>query len=178
MRFILFGLLSCLLVCCNSHKKNSADYSSYFNAIDSITGTENWRWISGADTSYYYFSRIGDQKINVYRFNIQQGDSVNTQLTAIDVNDDVISWPINDKHWELVSARNGTMVWASPGAMDTLEFKRIDSSHLISSITTGEVDTLKKTLPLSTFLVRAKYDYEHGTNYVDSALVPPKISGK
>ncbi|MBS1654858.1 MAG: hypothetical protein JSU05_08440, partial [Bacteroidetes bacterium] len=43
---------------------------------------------------------------------------------------------------------------------------------------TGRIDTLSKTLPLATFLVRAKYDYEHGTSYLDSSLVLPRRTKK
>jgi hypothetical protein len=33
---------------------------------------------------------------------------------------------------------------------------------------------LKKTLPLSTFLVRTRYDYEYGTRLSDSSEIPAR----
>jgi len=51
--------------------------------------------------------------------------------------------------------------------------QKITDSSLQLRSSDGEL-MFKRTLPLGTFLVRAKYDYEHGTKLLDSAEIPPK----
>lgn len=174
--YYLFILL--LFAACEEHGKTSVDLKAKFDSIDKITGVDNWKWIDGSDTSYLYFSRINDQKINIYHFNIIKGDSVNTQLNSIKAKYDSIKWDWRNKQWDLISANDSVMEWAEKGENGHFIFKKLDRMHISLTSPTGRIDTLSKTLPLATFLVRVKYDYEHGTSYLDSSLVPPRRTKK
>jgi len=136
-----------------------------FDKIENITGVANWRMIDDTDTSYIYFSRI-DDKINVYHFHIKQGDSVNTKLNSINSYNDSVYWNWNNKRWYLLSANDSVMEWADPQLNENSPYRitKADSSHISYQLPDGHFIILTKTLPLSSFLVRTKYDYEHGTD--------------
>jgi hypothetical protein len=176
---IYWALLLVLFISCGEQEKKATNLKEQFDAIDKITGVDNWKLIDGADTSCLYFSRIAEQRINVYHFNIVKGDSANTQLNSIEAKNDSVFWNWTGKQWYLVSAKDSIMEWADKTADNNhYTFKRKDKMHISYTLPGGHIVELSRTLPLATFLVRSKYDYEHGTSYIDSSEVPPRAKIK
>jgi hypothetical protein len=72
-----------------------------------------------------------------------------------------IVWNWNNKHLTLSAATENTNHWE--GDSSKIEFAKMDASNLVLTINNKEKLKVTKTLPLSTFLVRSFYDYQHGT---------------
>jgi hypothetical protein len=171
MKVFFICLLTLVFTACSQTEKSKTNSipKDKFNQIDSIVGTNNWQVIEGHDTSYLYFSRIGDALINVYRYQINKGDSVNTHLNIITHQQDSVIWNRENEKLLLVKAGDNALQWVplnAPGS--TYILQKTDSSHISFVFPDGHKTIMKRTLPLSTFLVRKQYDYAHGTSYVDS----------
>ena len=171
MKVFFICLLTLVFIACNQTEKGKANSipKDKFNQIDNIVGTNNWQVIEGQDTSYLYFSRIGDALINVYRYQINKGDSVNTHFNNITHQQDSVIWNWENEKLLLVASADNAIQWAlvnDPNSKYILQ--KTDSSHLSFVFPDGHKAIMKRTLPLSTFLVRKQYDYAHGTSYVDS----------
>jgi len=163
------GVFILLIISCNQNKKSVQTTKEAFDKIEDITGVANWQLIDGADTSYLYFSRIGDVHTNIYQFVIVKGDSADTRLNTIVTNNDTVFWKWENKQWYLQAANDSVMEWADAGPKENsaYRFTKKDSSHISYRFPNGHQAVLTKTLPLSSFLVRVKYDYEHGTNFAN-----------
>lgn len=171
MKVFFICLLTLVFAACNQTEKSKTNSvpKNKFNQIDSIVGTNNWQVIEGQDTSYLYFSRIGDALINVYRYQINKGDSVNTHLNNITHQQDSVIWNWENERLLLVASADNAIQWAPLNAPNSKYILlKTDSSHISFVFPDGHKAIMKRTLPLSTFLVRKQYDYAHGTSYVDS----------
>ena len=171
MKVFFICLLTLVFVACNQSEKGKTNVvpKDKFNQIDSIVGTNNWQVIEGQDTSYLYFSRMGDALINVYRYQISKGDSVNTRLNNITHQQDSVIWNWENEKLFLVKAGENVIQWSSLNAANsTYTLQKTDSIHMSFVFSDGHKAIMKRTLPLSAFLVRKQYDYAHGTSYVDS----------
>ena len=172
-RIFFTGLSIVLIVSCNQSKKPIQTAKGIFDKIEGITGVANWQLIDGADTSYLYFSRLGDVNTNIYQFKIVKGDSVNTKLNSMTAYNDTVYWNGDDKRWYLQSANDSVMEWADAGLKEksSYRFTKTDSSHISYQPADRHPAILTKTLPLSAFLIRTKYDYEHGTSFANKDTV-------
>jgi hypothetical protein len=176
--FICFLIL--VVAACNEHepvKKNNAIKES-LDKIEHLSENGNWQLIDGTDTSYLFFSRIGNE-INVYRYNIRKGDSVNTRMNNIVHQSDSVIWNWENEKLLLAGVDSTTINWQALNAgKDTYRMVKTDSLHISFAFPHGHTAVMKKMLPLSTFLVRQQYDYTHGTSYVDSGVVLPQHKKK
>jgi hypothetical protein len=182
MRAFFICFLILIVAACNEPSKNN-DYNpkEKFDKIESITGSDNWQLIDGVDTSYVYFSRMGNL-INVYRYNISKGDSVNTRMNNIVLQSDSVIWNWENEKLLLTGVDSNAINWVAMNTgKDKYKMVKSDSSHILFVLPNGHTAGMKKMLPLSTFLVRRQYDYIHGTSYTDSATIltrHPKKKGK
>jgi len=177
MKVFSLCVLLALLAACNNEVRETVRRApkDKFDAIDGITGIANWRVVDGTDTSYLYFSRMGDALIHVYHFSISKGDSVNTQMFNIVNRGDSVVWAWGNKGYLLSSIDSNTARWEDlRNRKDVIILKKADRLHMSFLFPDGHEATMQQTLPLSTFLVRRKYDYLHGTSYTDSALIKPR----
>jgi len=168
-------LLAALAACNNQTSKTVPAPKSTFDAIDSITGVASWQLVDGPDTTYLYFSRMGNALIHVYHFSINKGDSANTRMNNIVSAGDSVVWNWGDKQLLLVAANGRMARWEDlANRNDVYTLQKTDSLHLAFLFPGGRVASMQLTLPLATFLVRRKYDYIHGTHYLDSGAVAPR----
>lgn len=167
--FICFLILA--VAACNEAVKNNNSPKEVFDKIESVTGSDNWQLIDGADTSYIYFSRIGNG-INVYRYKISKGDSVNTRMNNIIHQSDSVIWNWENEKLLLAGIDSNIINWEALNAgRGKYKLLKADSLHISLVLPNGHTAEMKKMLPLSTFLVRQQYDYVHGTSYTDSATI-------
>lgn len=166
--FFICFLLSVAAACNEPVKKNSSPKDT-FDKIENVTGSDNWQLINGVDTSYIYFSRMGNA-VNVYRYMVSKGDSVNTSMNNMTLRNDSVTWNWDSVKLLLTGADSNTISWeAMNAAKDIYKMVKTDSLHISFVFPDGHTAVMKKMLPLSTFLVRQQYDYIHGTSYSDSA---------
>ena len=172
MKVFFICFLTLIFAACNQTKKNNNIPKDKFDQIESIVGTSNWQMIDGPDTSYIYFSRIGNVYTNVYRYQISKGDSANTQMNNIIHQQDAVIWNWGNDKLLLVAVNNNTIQWEKMGAENAKYImQKTDSLHMSFMFPDGHKAIMKRTLPLSAFLIRQRYDYTHGTSYTDSAEV-------
>jgi hypothetical protein len=170
---ILFFLF--VLSACNHPQKRDSDMA--FRALRGLLPTANWQMTNSEDTSYVYFSSQFDESLKVYEYRLIRGDSVVTCEGNISISADSVLWSWNHHLLFLLDADEKKANWRDKGSGENYVLEKINDSSLqfrSSSIFLN----LKKTLPLSTFLVRSKYDYEHGTMLADSAEIPPRKTQK
>src|SRR4051812_22616844 len=106
--FICFLVL--VVAACNEPVKKDKTPKEAFDKIEGIIGNDNWQLIDGTDTSYIYFSRIGNE-INVYRYNISKGDSVNTRMNNIVHQSDSVIWNWDNEELLLTDVDSNTINW-------------------------------------------------------------------
>ena len=167
--FICFLIL--VVAACNEPVKKNSSPKEDFDKIEGVIGNDNWQLIDGVDTSYIYFSRIGNL-INVYRYNISKGDSVNTRMNNIVHQSDSVIWNWDNEKLFLTGVDSNAINWEAMNAgKDKYKIFKADSIYMSFVFPNGHTAVMKKMLPLSTFLVRKKYDYTHGTSYIDSSTI-------
>lgn len=178
MKFLLiFSASIFFLTACNNNsapvKKDEVKFpKGKFDAIENLIGTSNWRVITDQDTSYLYFSRTGDLHFNVYHYRINKGDSADTRMNNIDNVQDSVIWNFNNEDLLLSEGNNKILVWKKLNEpQDQYILEKTDSVNMSFTFPDGHKAIMKKTLPLSVFLARKRYDYLHGTSYVDSPEV-------
>lgn len=164
-KYVAIGILITLISSCKSEKKKELTAKERFDKIERITDG-NWQINNPDDTSYVYYSRVSDTRVNVYNYNIDKGDSVDNNLSTIELVNDSICWtrPGATKGL-LISVNDSIMQWRDVGEKKILySVERKDSAHIIYTAPGEPVRILIKTPSLTTFLVRKKYDYTHGTD--------------
>jgi hypothetical protein len=131
----------------------------------------NWQVIHNRDTFYIFFSPINDSLVETYEYKIINGDSVNTQQNAIKYFDDTLKWQFNEYYYTISQIEKNKISLALNNEIYYLN--KISDSLMVVE---GFDDSLyfKRTLPLSTFLVRKKYDFVNGTSGTDSAETEPR----
>lgn len=164
-------MCSLLLIACHHRQKQNASID--LQRLGSILPTANWRVINGADTSYIYFSRQFDNSYKAYEYKLVHGDSVVAWDGGIEISGDSVIWSWNHHLLFLLDANDTKASWRDGSSGESYVLQKINDSSLQLRSSSMYLD-LKKTLPLSTFLVRAKYDYEYGTRFADSAEIPPR----
>jgi len=140
----------------------NASLLKQYNSLEKVFDNQNWMVIRGKDTSYLYLSRLNNFLILAHNFNMKKGDSANLMIDSIKVADNnKITWNHSNKNYILESATDYTNNWVADSSK--IIFRKNDIGTLGFEITGQEKLMLKKTLPLSTFLVRSFYDYQRGT---------------
>lgn len=166
---ILFYLVI-LTACTHPQKQNPA---GDLQKLGSILPTANWQVINRTDTSYIYFSRQFDNTFKTYEYKLIDGDSGAVWHGSIATSDDSIVWDWNHHSLLLAAVSDSKANWKEKNSDENYVLQKINDSSLQLRSPSGQV-SFTRTLPLSTFLVRAKYDYEHGTKLLDSTEVPPR----
>ncbi len=134
------------------------------DALEGVFSNDNWQIIDKKDTSYFYFSRLGDLTVNTYEYKIVKGDSAQVIHSSFSADKAGINWYFNGKQLQVVSATKGRAVLHEKGRDSAqYEFIRTDNDHLTLTYPDKKKVVMKKMLPLSLFLVRSFYDYSHGT---------------
>ena len=171
MRYIIFFFFLILLFSCDSPKKEFSPKGE-FDKLENIFSTANWQMIDSNDTSYLYFSRLGDLNYKVYNYKIIKGDSSLYDVGTIGYLNNAINWMRSADTLKLASSDSTSAIWNTvKDNKMACSFKKLSDSS-ISLEVDGRKILLTKTLPLATFLVRSKYDYMNNTHMVDSPLVP------
>lgn len=146
-----------------------------YKALEEVFTNDNWLLAGKNDSSYFYFSRLGDFKVNAYEYKLVKGDSAAVKYTSVQKEGDKIAWEFNNQKLYLKSATKARAVWSVAGA-DSLqyEFLRINENQLGLTYPDRHKLVLHKTLPFSLFLVRSRYDFTHGTKYAFDNTPSPK----
>jgi peptide subunit release factor RF-3 len=174
MKFLILLSFVFFLSACNRTDK-TVQAKDKFDAIEKIVGNGNWQLLDDSDTSYLYFSRMGDAQFNVYHYKINNGDSANTNMNNISRRQDTVIWSWQNQQLILSDITNDSIAWEKiSDEKDKYVLKKIDSLHLSFIFPDKHESILKLTLPLATFLVRSRYDYLHDAHSVDSGIVPPR----
>lgn len=136
-----------------------------FNALEKLFENQNYLITQGKDSSYIYFSRLNNYLFQVHSYKMIKGDS--TQLTIDQIllntkNEVTFNW--KGMPLQLKQATEFAADWVLANTDSTVyRFKKIDQNKIQLINQAGNKLELKKTLALSTFLVRSYYDFQHGT---------------
>jgi hypothetical protein len=186
--FIFYGLILVTIISCHSTPgsenadstaikaadtvkrvdeiRTNMSYLNDYNAIEQVFGNENWLVPGVKDSSYLYLSRLGSYSVSSYVYSIAKGDSANVKHSSLERKDNTINWEFDGKKLVVAGATSTRVVLAFPGTeVAQYEFIRLDANHLQLTYPDKTKKVLLKTLPFSTFLVRSRYDYTHGTKY-------------
>lgn len=145
------------------------DVKTQFDNLEKVFGTANWRLRTvNNDTLYIFFSREGEALYKVYSYMLANGDSIRTVVATIAPKDGEIIWDLEYQYITLKDADAAGSSWHGK-QMGDVRIKTIDSLHVLYEWGGNNRDTLVRTLPISTFLIRSKYDFLHGTNTVNEA---------
>ena len=173
MRYIISLFLLLLLFSCDSEKKKIVSPKEKFDKLENIFSTANWKVTESADTSYLYFSRLGDLNYTVYDYKLVKGDSSINEISHIGYINNEVSWMRSADTLQLAAVDSASAIWnARKDDKMVYTFKKLSDSTVSMTFQDNKQVLLKKTLSLATFLVRSKYDYIHNTHTVDSPLVP------
>ena len=147
-----------------------------FDKLEHIFSSDNWKVIGDVtDTSYWYFSRLGDLAFTVYNFKIREGDSSINEVSHINYAGDAIKWIRSGETLKLVSVDSVSAVWNDLNDdKAAYTFKRLSDNNISVELPQGQKLLLTKTLSLAIFLARNRYDHIHNTHTVDSPLVSHK----
>jgi hypothetical protein len=168
--FLFFLSVSVLFSCSSS--PNELSPKDQFDELENIFSIANWKTIDGADTSYLYFSRLGDLNYKVYDFKIVKGDSSLREVSEINYVNKDVNWILSAGTLKLVSSDSTSAIWNTvEGNKMAYSFKRLSDSSIFVKLPGNRQAVMMKTLPLATFLVRSKYDYISNTHTVDSPIV-------
>ncbi|MFY7965089.1 MAG: hypothetical protein ACOVO1_09350 [Chitinophagaceae bacterium] len=186
--FIIITLLVAVNVACNNEqqKVNTVDtmlqseadkptvtnetlIAAYRNidALEQLFGNENYLLVNGNDSNYLYFTRLGKNSFFTHSYKLKNGDSTQLQIDTIQVNKQgKVQWNWQDKKLTLQDCNNIKALWQNDTAAggDKVDFLKNTANQLSISFNNKQLP-LTKTLPISLFLVRSKYDYQHHTHY-------------
>jgi hypothetical protein len=170
MKRVFIFLLTALVACNAPVIRNVNDQ---LQQLGTLLPTANWKVINGTDTSYIYFSRQADNSYETYEYHLVRGDSAITNQGKIQIIANAVIWNWENHPLVLEDLSDSLTTWKEKSSNEKYELQKPDHSSLV--LTSNEKKwVFKKTLPLSTFLVRAKFDYEHGTKFLDSIEVAPR----
>ena len=134
-------------------------------ALEEIFTNDNWMMaIDKKDTSYFYFSKLGDFTVNTYEYILEKGDSAEVKKSNILVEGDKIVWQFDGKKLNLEYATKARAVWRVSGN-DSLKyaFEKVNQNEVELTYPDKHKQEMKRTLSFSLFLVRSRYDFAHGT---------------
>jgi len=164
MRIILIVFILSIIGC-NNHDESL----NQLKQLQSFFGTANWQVAKGTDTSYIFFSPQVDNSFKTYQYNLFRGDSANAEIGGIITNGERIEWRFFNRTLVLNGIKDNEAKWKDSTNANYVLTRQSDSLLLMK--TSNDELQFAKTLPLSTFLVRAKYDFEHGSKLIDSGEI-------
>jgi len=172
MRYLFFYFI---LLSCSSSKKTDSPKDDFDN-LEHIFSSDNWKVTgNGTDTSYWYFSRLGNLAFTVYDFKIREGDSSINEVNHINYAGGAIKWIRSNETLKLVSADSASAIWNDLNDdKAAYTFKRLSDNNISVELPQGKKLLLTKTLSLAIFLARSRYDHIHNTHTFDSPLVQHK----
>ncbi|MCW3088289.1 MAG: hypothetical protein JWQ78_1675 [Sediminibacterium sp.] len=151
--------------------RTNMSFLNDFTALEKVFGNENWLLVSNNDSSYLYFSRLGNFTFNTYDYHLVGGDSANVKQVPVQTAGDKLVWEFDGKKLAITSATEARIVGSVIGNDSArYEFVRLDDNRVEISYPDHSKRLLRKTIPFSLFLIRSRYDHAHGTRYAfDSA---------
>lgn len=134
------------------------------DSVEHFFGNENWQVIDGRDTSYILFSRQNEYYIKLYNYKMAHGDSVNNSISAISFKGDSVTWLQSGQQLFLKNISGNTITWGKSNPSDTnlVLYKKIAATKIILQQGRQPIQ-LTRTITLSDFLVRSRYDFLNGT---------------
>lgn len=135
-----------------------------FDSLEHFFGNENWQMTDDAGTSYLLFSRQNDTYIKVYHYKMSKGDSSHNIVSAISVKGDSVTWDQPGRLLVLQKAMNKQVDWKLLSDTTKISFRLISKDKMVWEEGSKKI-MMTKTITLSDFLVRSRYDFIHGTNY-------------
>jgi hypothetical protein len=142
--------------------RTRVSYLNDYTAIERLFGNENWMQVEKKDTSFFYFSRLGDFQFNTYVYKIEKGDSAKVEHGKIFTENGKLGWVFRNESLYVNSATSARLTLTGKDSAQFV-FVRQDTDHLKLTYPDHHAVVLTKTLPFSLFLVRSRYDYQHGT---------------
>jgi hypothetical protein len=136
-----------------------------FNSLEKLFDNANYLIAEGKDTNYLYFSRNSDYLIKTHSFKMINGDSSNVRIDSIKLDEsNNIRWNFGEIKLALKNTTDMQSVWSVNGS-DSINYLFQKSGYNTIQFVKegGKKKVLKKTIALSTFLVRSYYDFKHGT---------------
>lgn len=174
MKKIIFFIFVDFFFSCSS-PENKVTPKEKFDLLEQVFSVANWKLTEGTDTSYWYFSRLGDLTYNVYNYKLIHGDSSLQEFSMIRFQNNKVTWPRLLDTLVLVSSDSASSMWSSLSNDKLIyDFNKVAEDQLSLELPGNKKIVMKKTLPLATFLVRSRYDYLNNTHTVDSPMVPPR----
>ena len=178
-----FFIFIWLVLSCNNQAKqqkpaaSTAAASSIYkmDMLEKMFTNDNWMKANGHDTSYYYFSR-NQAVTSVYHYRIVKGDSLNTIISRAHLINDSLVWKFNDTtDLALTAISEKRSAWDRTNTgipvKSFLVLEKKDDNHIAVKFAGSREFLLTKTLSLSAFLVRSRYDFLHGTRFAFSDTV-------
>lgn len=174
MRYFLILILVAGISSCNLAEDKTPSPKMKFDELENVFSTANWKRTGGGDTSFLYFSRLGDLNYTVYDYTLSKGDSIINEISTIVPQNKGIFWNRAHDTLRLAEADSTMSKWEDVQDPSLAYiFKKISADSL-SAESGGKLSGMKQTLPLATFLVRSHYDFNNGTHTVDSPIVKHK----
>jgi hypothetical protein len=142
--------------------RTRVSYLNDYAAIEQLFGNENWMQVDKKDTSFFYFSRLGDFQFNTYVYKREKGDSANVEYGKVITEQGKLAWQFHNQPLYVNSASPARLVLNGKDSARYV-FVRQDHDHLQLTYPDKHTVVLTRTLPFSLFLVRSRYDYANGT---------------
>jgi hypothetical protein len=162
---IIFCFLILFLAACTPDKNNDKQTSltDFFEPF-------NWQVSSNGDTFYVFFSPINDSLVETFEYKIINGDSVNTQHKAIKYFNDTLKWQFNEYLYVISQFDSSKIFLALKNEVYYLN--KISDSLMVLKVLDDSF-YFRRTLPISTFLIRKKHDFINATSGTDSSETSP-----
>jgi hypothetical protein len=147
--------------------RSNMSFLNDYNALEAVFGNENWMLVNGKDTSYYYFSRLGDFNFNTYAYKLVKGDSSNVYHGKIRPEQNKLAWDFDGKKLLVISATVARVTASADGTDSAAkyEFTRLNNSSIGIVYPDQKKTVMRKTIPFGLFLVRSRYDHTNGTHF-------------
>ncbi|MBK5270212.1 MAG: hypothetical protein JJE22_04275, partial [Bacteroidia bacterium] len=147
MKLFVLSFFVFILIACNEAEK-AVQVKDKFDAIEKIVGTANWELVDGQDTSYLYFSRIGEALFKAYHFRIERGDTVNTIMNTITARQDTVIWNWRNLKLLLTDVTDNNITWETINTeKEKYVLNKTDSLHISFVLPGGYETKMKRTLP-------------------------------
>jgi hypothetical protein len=176
--------ISLMLMSCNTEQQSNAndaekitdsvattssskeDGYKKLDILEKLFGNENYLIVDGKDSNYVYFTRLGRDNFFTHSYKIVNGDSAQATIDTIQINkENKVQWNWKEKHLLLQDCNDTKALWQNIlNTNDKVDFLKMNQQRLNIAINLKQL-LLTKTLPISLFLIRIKYDYQHKTHY-------------
>ncbi|MDQ3846846.1 MAG: hypothetical protein M3342_22960 [Bacteroidota bacterium] len=172
MKCLFFSLSVVAILSCRQSSSPEKDLLQ----INQFLPSANWQVIDNRDTFYLFFAQNPDHTYTIYEYRIRGGDSSDTRTDSIAVADNTVRWQFRNKELYFDEKRDSTLIWNEALKPEQKYVLRqvSDSLMMLQLPDQNEKMVFRKMLPFTTFLIRFRYDYLHGTRTVDSPEILPR----